>query len=396
MNQASFAAIELPNELPLKRIVFAVNRSVLRNGLRVKDERRDSDGQIEWQLAASSGRTVQRLRWLPSQNSFQSDEAYTPLLDQIATQIAQFEHDDLEALFKELGLPFSAPQHLSSRASKRLYRVDNLIVQLWYSRKPDWLSRSSAALRALKDILPVPELIFSASSRTQAPFQVEITTCLPGQSFEQEWPKLDVAQRRAYVAQFADLMREMHKLQGQKLNALAAIDGSLPWAERCRRELQGRLSAARQAGVEQTQIEQVRAFIAKAESELDRPSLALVHNDLHLGNILVQNGKICGIIDFECAEVGGFERDGYMMLGDAVGTMMGGSSERLAENSALQVVRWLQNDYPALYNLPGAADRHMLYLMLEPELGGEINHQGRFAAWTRILNEGWIRRWLSA
>ncbi len=32
----------------------------------------------------------------------------------------------------------------------------------------------------------------------------------------------------------------------------------------------------------------------------------------------------------------------------------------------------------------------------EPELGGEINHQGRFAAWTRILNEGWIRRWLSA
>lgn len=394
MNQQSFAALELPNELPLKRIVFAVNRSVLSNGLRVKDEKRDPNGQIEWQLAASSGRTVQTLLWLPWLGSFQSDEAYIPLLRQIAAQIEQFEQQDLEALFKELGLPFNTPQHISSRNSKRLYQVGDLIVQLWYSRNPDWLSRSSAALRALKDVLPVPELIFSTNSRTQAPFQIEITSCLPGQSFEQEWPKLDVAQRRAYVAQFADLMREMHKLQGQKLNALAAIDGSLPWAQRCRRELQGRLSTARQAGVEQAQIEQVRAFIAKAEAELDRPNIALVHNDLHLGNILIHNGKISGIIDFECAEVGSFERDGYMMLGDAVGAMLGGSSERLEENSALQVVRWLQNDYPELYNLPGAADRHMLYLMLEPELGGQINHQGRFAAWTRILNEDWIPAWL--
>lgn len=395
MNQQSFAALELPNELPLKRIVFAVNRSVLRNNLRVRTENRDPNGQIEWHLAADSGRIVQTLRWLPWLGSFQSDEAYTPLLGQIAAQIAQFELQDLEAVLKEAGLPFGTPQHLSSRGSKRLYRVGDLIVQLWYSRSPLWLSRSSAALRAVKNILPVPELLFSASSRTQAPFQAEITTCLSGQSFEQEWPQLDVAQRRAYVGQFAELMREMHKLHGQKLNGLNAIDGSLPWAERCRRELKRRLDAAKQAGVNQAQIDQVEAFIAQTQGTLDGQALALVHNDLHLGNLLVQNGTISGMIDFECAEVGGFERDGYMMLGDAVGAMLGGSSERLDENGALQVVRWLQNDYPELYNQPGAADRHMLYLMLEPELGGPINHHGRFAAWTRILNEGWLQRWLS-
>lgn len=304
---------------------------------------------------------------------------------------------DVVAVLAEAGLAAPDLACLVAKGDKRIYRAGSFVVQLWYGRRGGALGRSGAALDALAGVVAVPQLVYQNLARSTPPYQVQISTLLPGVTLEDAWPTLDTTTRRSLVQQLGALMAAMHDVCGGRVTALAALDGPTSWAARCRAELAARLERARRSPlVNAAALKRVAAYVERHEHLLDLPPLCLVHTDIHFGNVLVDGNTVTGLIDFELAEIGGRDRDAYMLIGDSVGHMMSGGSDNLDENATLQAVRWLQDAYPALYATPGFAQRQLLYLMLEPEGWNNSSIDPMAAGWIRALDGGWIERWFAA
>jgi len=401
--------LDLPPGLPAARVGDAVMAAAREVGLVLSLEGtlRSYPGSQHWHLRQPNSRGVLELTWWPQQGRLWPkvaanrtaawiDEALPALMRAIRQWLDELERGDVEAALDEAGLPAGRLALLLAKGDKRIYRAGRCVVQLWYGRGGT-LARSCAALQSLARIAQVPQLLYSDLARPEPPHQVEIATLLPGITLEEAWPDLDHGQRRSFIRQLGGLMEAIHTLPSGRLAPLAALDGPLPWAERCRRILADRLSRARRSPqVDATGLARVAAFVQQHQAELDCPPLCLVHTDIHLGNVLVEGDRLSGLIDFEFAEVGGRDRDAYMLIGDAVGHLLQGGSDDLAENHTLQAVRWLQEDYPALYATPGFATRQLLYLMLEPESWSGTPIHRIVANWPRILDSGWIARWFEA
>src|ERR1051326_8600416 len=174
-------------------------------------------------------------------------------------------------------------------------------------KKAGAFATEAALFERLRGRLLVPEVLACDASRELVPFDYLLCARLPGDNLVRAWLGASERERRWLVLQVAQVIRALHEERFPACGAFQAgeLAPAPSWraylAERFFRRLERlRLLPAADPDL----LHALEAFWRRHEAALeDRPSV-LVHRDLHFGNLLVEERRITGVLDFEAALAG--------------------------------------------------------------------------------------------
>jgi Ser/Thr protein kinase RdoA (MazF antagonist) len=174
--------------------------------------------------------------------------------------------------------------------------------------------------------VPAPGLLRADGSRDRAPFAYTLTARLPGITFSQAYADMDDARRLGVYRQLGDLLGRIHGLTFPGFGDVAELEGAVTvgparelgvenagpfptWRAMHRRIVRARLAFLR--GTEfRDLVEPVGYWFRHHDGLLDFPvTPRLLHMDLHMSNVLVDGGRVTGVVDVEEAVIGHNEYD---------------------------------------------------------------------------------------
>jgi len=152
--------------------------------------------------------------------------------------------------------------------------------------------------------LPVPQMVLLDDSKTISSFDVLITEMLDGKNLEKTWSQLEKKEAEALAFQAGALLRKINDIS---FDYFGEISGKKPfsrhqsWYNYLKEKLSYHLDEACSFQFfNKQETEDIWNIFQLAKPALDQVKKAqLVHVDYHLGNLLHNEGKISGVLDFE-------------------------------------------------------------------------------------------------
>lgn len=125
--------------------------------------------------------------------------------------------------------------------------------------------------------------------------QIQVQERLPGVTLNVAWPYLSQTQKESFKQQAQTILRQIHNIQppkslAGKRRSLVVQDPSI-FSSRAR-------------------IEALEAEILFSETNADDQDMNFMHNDFTQSNIIVDNDRIVGLIDWEMAGFFGWKTAG--------------------------------------------------------------------------------------
>lgn len=169
--------------------------------------------------------------------------------------------------------------------------------------------REKVAFDILKNKLPVPDCLVLDDSRTLAPFDYMVCKKIEGKNIEQSWAHLSEKLKSVLSFQAGQVLSQIHSVE---LNHFGELSGNGPfpktntWTEYLAFILNYHLEEAMALSL--FTAEKRNSFLnsfknhAHMFDKFETPKL--VHGDFHLGNLLSDQEKITGVLDFEWACAG--------------------------------------------------------------------------------------------
>jgi aminoglycoside phosphotransferase (APT) family kinase protein len=153
--------------------------------------------------------------------------------------------------------------------------------------------------------VPVPQVVALDVSLEIAPYAYLITSKLPGTPIIDSWSSLNNNQRQQVAQEAGHYLAQIHTHSFQRFGKLRSLDFATWYAYVA--DFFGRY--ARQAvtlgGITSNDHLRLELVLKRHKSALEAMKTGkLVHSDYHFENILQQDGRITGIIDFEWAYSG--------------------------------------------------------------------------------------------
>ncbi len=158
------------------------------------------------------------------------------------------------------------------------------------------LVREVGILAALAPQLPLP--VPAPELRTMGAYAVAIHPKLPGKPLL-SLAELDEAQRRELAGRLAEFLRTLHSLPVELLPNRAA-DPFAEWRHMLD-EVEAKVFPLVSDDIGRRIAQRFRRFLAGGDGH---PAEAIIHGDFGTGNILVENGRISGVIDFAGCGIG--------------------------------------------------------------------------------------------
>ena len=197
-----------------------------------------------------------------------------------------------------------------------IFFVDDLIT-IRIGRGPDGecFPRSAQILERVAGQLLAPRVLYTDFSRAFCPANIMVCDVLPGQTLCSSWRHLTPWQRQRVFGGVVAELQKLHQVDPRLVPLCGACE---PWPQLLGnqvRQLFTRAAQREQAVPLDTLERQVEAAWPAADSS--RP--AVVHNDVHWNNILVDQGRFSGLLDFDDATIGLPEIDLMSLLHFAAG-----------------------------------------------------------------------------
>lgn len=238
--------------------------------------------------------------------------------------------------------------------------------------------------RRLRSRLPVPVVLACDTTRELLPVDYLVCARLPGDNLVRVWLTASERERRWLVLQLAEVMRALHEeafpaCGGFEAGALVPASS---WRAYLSHRFQRRLLRVKMLpNADRDLMRALDACWRRHEPALqDRPPV-LVHRDLHFGNLLVENHRISGVLDFEAAVAGPaeYELDQLRRFLHYPALFVEPELAPSVSPALFQSVwRWLREGYPELFAIPRLEPRLALY-SLEYDLAA--------------LHDGYLGRW---
>lgn len=214
--------------------------------------------------------------------------------------------------------------------------------------------RMAMQLLEEKKIL-VPKVIALDEERGILPHDFLICAKIEGQELHPIWNTLPSNAQQSLCKEMGEILAQIHQVTFPKFGAILP-DGQKfdTWSACILDKLEEAISDAQKMGLFEASIfQQVRQVFDNHSKIFDTVEQAvLVHNDYHLGNMIADEGKIAGILDFEWCFAGDGEYDFRDTLTHE------GVSEQILQG--YQTIHPLSPEYPVKYHLY----RLLLYLQL--------------------------------
>ncbi|MFK7904444.1 MAG: phosphotransferase family protein [Chitinophagales bacterium] len=216
--------------------------------------------------------------------------------------------------------------------------------------------REKMAMELLKENkILVPEVIALDESRTILPHDFLICKRIKGKELYQVWETLEEKIQMQLCSEMGEILAKIHQVYLPKFGAILP-DGLQfeTWSACILHKLQLAIEEAKTLQLfEERMYQKVQQIFDNHTALLDTvKNASLVHNDYHLGNVIVNEGHIAGILDFEWCFAGDPEYDFREPL------TFEGVTDKLLLN--YQKYRPLSAEYPPKSHLY----RLLLYLQL--------------------------------
>lgn len=157
--------------------------------------------------------------------------------------------------------------------------------------------------------IPVPQKVILDTSKDLIDYDILVSQKLKGRNLESDWPNLDKKTKSELSQSAGRLLKELHSLEFDFFGEFAG-QGPLPqtqsWDEFLKAKLTYLLFEAKK--IELFSKPQEEKFLSKFDSYKELmdglTKSRLVHMDYHFGNLLYDQNKITGVVDFEWSIAG--------------------------------------------------------------------------------------------
>ncbi|MFD0202220.1 MULTISPECIES: phosphotransferase family protein [Saccharothrix] len=196
----------------------------------------------------------------------------------------------LEALLGHLGV--SGDVERFADGSLPVYAVgDRYVVKLFPAVHLDEVATERDVLEAVRGRLPVPTPELHAAGEFGG-WGYVLMERLRGVSLKDVWPGLDAAARREVSRQVGEALAALHEVTPPPL-------GPDDWAEFVRTQRSGCVERQRGRGLAPHWLEQIPDFLDSVD--LGQPELVLAHTEVMSAHLLIDDGRLTGLFDFEPA-----------------------------------------------------------------------------------------------
>ncbi len=216
-----------------------------------------------------------------------------------------------------------------------------------------------------KDKIPVPKIKVFDKSKSIFGKLFTIYPKIEGDNLYAKWHLLSDDQRKIIIKQLCDILKVINKSPYDEFLQKFAVNFSDNWHDKILNQIQNLLEKIEQKKLLSPEfIQAIRKFVANNHYVLKEQRLALVYWDAHFDNILVQDMKIVGILDFERTEVSSmdFVLDIVKRMVEHPKKYMSEKFEKFAKKEDYaHLLEWFQEFYPELFEFKNLEKRLNLY-----------------------------------
>lgn len=263
-------------------------------------------------------------------------------------------------LLQRAGLPIDGLRAGDGIAND-VWLTSSHVVRMNGGRFRDAFRFEAQVLRRLPTEIPHP-VVVAHGSRDGGEFL--ILERLPGTTVDEAWPSMSTASRRAVVRELAGVMRRLHTIKPATWMANPWVADAMArrYADAYHappslfREL---IDSARRVRPDASGLlERTRVFIARRSDAFAGDRDVPVHTDLHMRNVLVDGGRISGLVDFEGLRLAPADVELDMMLRSVRWAL----ASPMARSMDYEMVpHWFNMDYPGLFAHPRLIERLEVY-----------------------------------
>ncbi|KKP37800.1 MAG: hypothetical protein UR28_C0026G0006 [Candidatus Peregrinibacteria bacterium GW2011_GWF2_33_10] len=216
-----------------------------------------------------------------------------------------------------------------------------------------------------KDKIPVPIIkVFDKSKSIYGKFFM-IYPKIEGDNLYSKWHLLSNEQRKIIIKQLCDILKVINKSPYDEFLQKFDINFSDNWHDKILNQIQNSLKTIEEKKLLSPEfIKVIMKFIDDNHHVLKEQKLALVYWDAHFDNILVQDNKIVGLLDFERTEVSSldFVLDIVKRMVEYPKKYMSEKFEKFAKKEDyIHLLNWFQEFYPELFKFENLDKRLDLY-----------------------------------
>lgn len=215
--------------------------------------------------------------------------------------------ETIKNIFSVLGLPsINEISKLEVGFSNEVYSVNNQYI-LKICKDPHnekAFKRESILYYHFKDKLPVPQLINYNDSKDLYDRDFMIYHKIHGENLYNVWHKLKDHNRKDLIRQLCKMLQIISSTPLEDLPSGFDLNPLPNWQDFVLKEFKKYLSILEQAGtVTETEATKIKSYVQAHKSSLNQQKIALVYWDVHFDNVLVKDGNIVGLLDFERTEL---------------------------------------------------------------------------------------------
>ncbi|GLY16381.1 hypothetical protein Kisp01_33960 [Kineosporia sp. NBRC 101677] len=268
------------------------------------------------------------------------------------------------------GLHATGKFHLKAGWVSRAWVGDEYVVRLNTDRRHRDAYRHEAAVVSLLAGSEVPHArLLSHGDGPDGPWY--ISERLPGQTLHEAWPAADSATRQAMIESLGSALRALHRIQAPADLLPPWLAGALsggPWPAFHPPVVGATLQhveAARQLpGHDPRLLTEVAGWVQERLTLFAADEPVLVHGDLHGSNVIVDQGRVTGLIDFAeaLAQPADAELDTLLRWCARAREFPPAPHETgLDEGALADVPGWLHGAYPELFEREHLRERLDFY-----------------------------------
>ena len=213
--------------------------------------------------------------------------------------------------------------------------------------------------------IPVPEIsVFDKSKSIYGKFFM-IYPKIEGDNLYAKWHLLNNEERKIIIKQLCDILKVINKSPNDEFLQKFDVNFSDNWHDKILNQIQNSLKKIEEKKLLSPEfIKVIKKFAEDNHNVLKEQKLALVYWDAHFDNILVQDTKIVGILDFERTEVSSmdFVLDIVKRMVEYPKKYMSEKFEKFAKKEDYaHLLDWFQEFYPELFDFKNLDKRLDLY-----------------------------------
>lgn len=215
-------------------------------------------------------------------------------------------HAKFTKIFETLWLPsITSVREIEIGFTNKVYAInEQYIVKLCTKVENEASFEKEAFLyRLFSEKLPVPKIIHFDNSKTLIDCDYYVCNKIEGDNLYSVWHTLSEEKRKAVIGELCGYLKIINSHEADEFIAAYGKPGGT-WQERIMNEISEFLEEVeKRAILDAETLGVIGKYIDENQDALREEKLGIVYWDVHFDNILVKDGKIAGILDFEGSEI---------------------------------------------------------------------------------------------